>query len=79
MDTEGIDDTSGPEKEVSPMFVLSALISSLQLFNLKEEIASKDQANLGFLSKFAKATQLNNIKIFQVITIVDVAKNVLLG
>ena len=72
MDTEGVFDVSGSEQEVSRIFTLSTLISSLQLFNLKQNITSVDLDNLGVFTRFVEATGAENTRIFQVIFIIDV-------
>ena len=67
MDTEGAFDVSGSEQEIPRIFALSALISSLQLFNLEKSIKTMDLDHVIFFTRIVERAGVANLKIFQVI------------
>ena len=57
MDTQGIFDNETSQRECAAIFSLSALMSSVQIYNLKSNIEKRDLEYLSVFAQYKKVTE----------------------
>ncbi|KAG6447005.1 hypothetical protein O3G_MSEX004720 [Manduca sexta] len=71
MDTQGIFDSSSTVRDCSTIFALSTLLSSVQIYNLKENVKEDDLQHLQLFTEYGKQLKKDNgKKPFQVLEFV---------
>jgi atlastin len=66
MDTQGIFDQQSSFKYCTTIFALSTMISSVQIYNLQNNIHEDDLDNLQYFVGYGRMAQEGEIKPFQV-------------
>ncbi len=64
MDTQGIFDNDVSQKECSAIFSISAFMSSIQIFNIKNNIEKRDLEYLNIFAQYKKISDKAFNKIF---------------
>lgn len=73
IDTQGVCDTNTTVKDCTSIFALSVVLSSIQIFNVKQNIQGDDLSQLELFTEFGRllsaegsdGTSQNNLKPFQ--------------
>ena len=65
MDTQGIFDNESSQKECAAIFSVSAFMSTVQIYNIKNNIEKRDLEYLSIFSKYKTISEKAFSKIFQ--------------
>lgn len=65
MDTQGIFDNDSSQKECASIFSISAFMSTVQIFNMKNNIEKRDLEYLNIFAKYKAVSEKTFNQIFQ--------------